>query len=108
MNAASPPSRASSTATPTPEAARAMGASGSPASEAERLAFEAWMEGHSWALCATWDGRGYRGDAEQGAHVCPHATRTRQMWAAWRDRAALATIPPRPAQPSPRPRSHPA
>jgi len=75
------------------EAAEAMGARGGPASESERLAFEAWMRGHCWALCATWDGTGYRSDAEQGGRHCPDAGRTRGLWAAWRDRAALAQQP---------------
>lgn len=75
--------------TPSIEAAYEMGAKGGPVVEAERLAFEAWMRGHCWALCATWDGTSYRSDSEQGGNVCPHAMRTRQLWAAWRDRAAL-------------------
>lgn len=76
---------------PSIEAAEAMGASGGPASESERLAFEAWMRGHCWALCATWDGSAYTSDAEQGGGYCPNAARTRMQWAAWRDRAALST-----------------
>lgn len=75
--------------TPSIEAAYEMGAKGGPVVEAERLAFEAWMRGHCWALCSTWDGTSYRSDSEQGGNVCPHAMRTRQLWAAWRDRAAL-------------------
>lgn len=70
--------------------AYSMGATGGPAHEGERLAFEAWMRGHCWALCATWTGAQYRSDAEQGGDVDPRAMRTRQLWAAWRDRAALA------------------
>jgi hypothetical protein len=69
-----------------------MGATGGPAHEGERLAFESWMRGHCWALCATWDGKGYRSDAEQGGDIDPRAMRTRQLWAAWRDRAALARL----------------
>jgi len=80
---------------PSEEAARQMGATGGPAHEGERRAFEAWMRGHCWALCATWDGKSYRSDAEQGGDVDPRAMRTRQLWAAWRDRAALAkALPP--------------
>jgi hypothetical protein len=75
---------------PTIEAAHAMGASGSPAVEAERLAFEAWMRGHCWALSAVWTGTQYVGTAEHSGHVCPHAMGTRRIWAAWRDRGALA------------------
>lgn len=75
---------------PTLEDAHAMGANGGPVLEAERLAFEAWMRGHCWALCATWTGTQYRSDDEASGDVNPHAMRTRQLWAAWRDRAALA------------------
>lgn len=78
---------------PSIEAALAMGATGGPVVEAERLAFEAWMRGHCWALTATWDGKTYRGTAEHGSYICPHAMQVRQLWAAWRDRAALATGP---------------
>jgi len=78
---------------PTPEAAHEMGAKGGPIVEAERLAFEAWMRGHCWALCSTWSGRQYVSDAEQGGNVDPRAMNTRQLWAAWRDRAALAAAP---------------
>ncbi len=74
---------------PSIEAAYAMGAEGGPVVEAERLAFEAWMRGHCWALSAAWDGSTYRGAAEHGNYM--HAMQTRQMWAAWRDRAALTT-----------------
>lgn len=81
---------------PSIESAHAMGAKGAPANDAERLAFEAWMRGHCWALCATWDGAGYRSDAEQGGGYCPNAARTRMLWAAWRDRAALASNPAAP------------
>jgi len=74
----------------THEDARRMGAKGSPANEEERALFEAWMRGHCWELAAVWDGVCYRGSAEHGHYVCPHAMQTRVMWAAWRDRAALA------------------
>lgn len=79
-------------------AAEALGATGSPASEPERMAFEAWMRGHCWSLCATWNGTEYRGDAEQGGHYCPKAATTRMLWAAWRDRAALSRMTPPPAE----------
>jgi hypothetical protein len=81
------------TNSPSVEAAYEMGTKGSPAVEAERLAFEAWMRGHCWALRAEWKNGGYLGSSEEGGNVCPHAIRTRQLWAAWRDRAALASIP---------------
>jgi len=76
---------------PSVEAARDMGAVGGPVVEAERLAFEAWVQGHCWVLGANWDGESYTGQGElQGStYVCPLAMRTRMMWAAWRDRAAL-------------------
>ena len=67
-----------------------LGAKGGPACEKERKLFEAWMRGHCWALSAKWDGESYRGTAEHGAYICPHAMTTRQLWAAWRDRAALS------------------
>lgn len=77
---------------PSPDEAHQMGAHGAPWLEAERLAFEAYMRGHCWALCATWDGQGYRSDAEQGGEVDPRAMSTRRLWALWRDRAALASL----------------
>lgn len=61
---------------PSVEDARAMGSAGGPDDEAERLAFEAWMEGHQWGLCAKWNGTEY--------------VSTRMLWAVWRDRAALS------------------
>lgn len=76
---------------PSIESARKMGEEGGPAVEAERLAFEAWMDGHCWALCATWSGTSYVGDGEvDGRFVSPQAIHVRGLWAAWRDRAALA------------------
>lgn len=77
----------------TEQAAHDMGAKGAPATEAERLLFEAWMRGHCWALSATWNGKEYRSDSEHPGHVDPLAMRTRGLWAAWRDRAALAAAP---------------
>lgn len=68
-----------------------MGAVGGPIVEAERLAFEAWLAGHCWALTAYWDGANYRGTAEDAHHTCPKAMDIRRLWAAWRDRAALAS-----------------
>lgn len=67
-----------------------LGAKGGLAVEAERLAFEAWMRGHGWSLCATWNGREYRGPDETRGFVSVDAAYTRRIWAAWRDRAALA------------------
>ena len=80
---------------PSVDEARRMGEQGSEAVEGERLAFEAWMAGHCWALCATWTGKGYIGKGEsvsEGRYVCRDAMATRRMWAAWRDRAALARL----------------
>lgn len=74
---------------PTEQAAYDLGAKGAPATEHERLLFEAWMRGHCWALCATWNGKEYRSDAEQGGDLDPRAMATRRLFAAWRDRAAL-------------------
>jgi len=76
-------------AEPTEQQAYDMGAKGAPPTERERLLFEAWMRGHCWALCATWDGKQYRSDAEQGGDLDPRAMATRRLFAAWRDRAAL-------------------
>jgi len=72
--------------------AHAMGAAGGPPHKGERLAFEAWMRGHCWALCATWTGTEYLSDGEQGGWPDPQAMMTRRLWAAWRDRAALARL----------------
>jgi len=77
---------------PSEEAAYTMGATGGKAHDADRRAFEAWMRGHCWALCARWDGKQYVGDAEEGGDVDPRAMATRRLWAAWRDRAALANV----------------
>lgn len=67
-----------------------LGANGGTVGDDERLAFEEWMRGHCWKLCATWTGSQYRGDAEQTGWPDPQAMMTRRLWAAWRDRAALA------------------
>lgn len=72
------------------EAARALGEKGAPATEEERLLFEAWMQGHCWKVCGEWNGTTYVDDDETSSYVDPDAMRTRQLWAAWRDRAALA------------------
>ena len=78
---------------PSEEAAAEMGANGGHVVEAERLAFEAWVRGHCWKLGAKWTGTEYRSDFEKGGMVDTHAMRTRELWAAWRDRAALAAAP---------------
>lgn len=94
-------------ATPTTDAARNMGAKGGQADEAERLAFEAWMHGHCWRLGGKWDGNSYRGKAETGGFLDPSAMLTRQLWAAWRDRAALAQALEEPATEVQRPQAEP-
>lgn len=78
---------------PSVEAAELMGAKGGSAVDAERLAFEAWMRGHCWKLGAKWTGTEYRSAFEKDGMVDMHAMRTRELWAAWRDRAALAASP---------------
>lgn len=76
---------------PTEDAAFAMGSTGAPASEAERLAFEAWMRGHSWMVTGTWDGSTYADRPGHEGWGYDHNTlTTRMLWAVWRDRAALA------------------
>jgi len=76
---------------PSVDDARAMGQQGGPADEAERIAFEAWMEGHEWGLGATWDGTGYVSTKDRTlGYPDWHAVSTRMLWAAWRDRAALS------------------
>lgn len=77
---------------PTEEEAHQVGAVGAQATDEERLLFEAWMRGHCWALSAKWDGSGYRSEAEVNGDVDPWAMGTRRLWAAWRDRAALAKM----------------
>ena len=68
------------TCAPSIEAAHAMGASGSPAVESERLAFEAWMRGHCWALCATWAGNGSGANSIPSTrHYSRHALRRRRL-----------------------------
>ena len=73
------------------KAAFVMGQTGAPSSETERLAFESWMRGHSWLVEGVWDGTTYddRGPSRVSS-VDVGAMQTRMLWAAWRDRAALA------------------
>ena len=73
------------------KAAFAMGQTGAPPSETERLAFESWMRGHSWLVEGVWNGTTYddRGPSRVSS-VDVGAMQTRMLWAAWRDRAALA------------------
>lgn len=57
--------------------------------EAERLRFEQWMAGHCWKVGGVWNGTTYLGIAEHGDYLDPQAMHTRQLFAAWRDCAAL-------------------
>lgn len=84
----------------TVEQAREMGAHGGPVDEHERLLFEAWMAGHCWMLHGDWTGETYVHEAEKGGYLHPGAMLTRQLWAAWRDRAGLNTLS-QPAQQEP-------
>jgi hypothetical protein len=77
----------------TKEQAHDMGKNGAKPTEAERLLFEAWMRGHCWKVTGKWTGETYVHEDEHSGFVHPHAMNTRQLWAAWRDRAALATPP---------------
>ena len=73
------------------EQAKDMGAKGAQPTEEERLLFEVWMAGHCWMVEGDWDGETYVHPAEKlTRQVWPGAMRTRMLWAAWRDRAALA------------------
>lgn len=75
----------------TDEQAYDMGVKGGAPTEHERLLFEAWMRGHCWKVQGDWDGKTYVHSTEKGAkNVHTGAMHTRCLWAAWRDRAALA------------------
>ena len=77
---------------PSVEAAAAMGRTGGHPTEGERLAFEAWMAGHNWSVIGDWNGQTYVLPTvlrETGGVHSPEVMLTRQLWAAWRDRAAL-------------------
>lgn len=89
---------AGAVAGPTEQQAHDMGAKGAPATDEERALFEAWMRGHCWALSAAWTGSQYLSPLEHGGFIDPQAMSTRRLWAAWRDRAALANAPTPAAQ----------
>ena len=57
--------------------------------EQERQRFEQWMAGHCWQVGGVWDGKTYVSTAENGDYLDPQAMHTRQLFAAWRDCAAL-------------------
>ena len=77
----------------TVESAHAMGAKGAIPTESERQLFEAWMRGHCWGYSDTWTGSAYQDRPVYLEEKCcdPLAMQTRQLWAAWRDCAALHT-----------------
>jgi hypothetical protein len=83
----------------TEQRAHDMGAKGAEPTEAERLLFEAWMRGHCWKVTGQWNGKTYVHEAEHPGGLLPSAMNTRQLWAAWRDRAALSTPPAAQRQP---------
>jgi len=70
--------------------AESIGHVGSAPTEDERLLFEAWMRGHCWKVSGEWDGKQYRHASEHAGDVHPPTMMTRQLFAAWRDRGALA------------------
>jgi len=76
------------------DAAFAIGQTGGPPSEVERLAFEAWMRGHSWLVSGKWNGTTYVDPQERHSSIDLPAMQTRMLWAAWRDRAALTQPEP--------------
>ncbi len=82
--------------TPTPAEAMAVALTGANMPpeelEAERLAFESWMEGHCWTLGAEWSplAQQYLAPGETSHRSTLEGFTARKMWAAWRDRAALA------------------
>lgn len=57
--------------------------------EQDRQRFEQWMAGHCWQVGGVWDGKTYVSTAENGDYLDPQAMHTRQLFAAWRDCAAL-------------------
>lgn len=74
----------------TTDAAKKLGAKGANPTEAERLLFEAWMEGHCWSLHDfNWDGQSYRHEDEVDGNCHSYGMHIRALWAAWRDSAAL-------------------
>lgn len=76
----------------TEQRAHHLGAHGAEPTEAERLLFEAWMRGHGWAVVGDWTGTTYQHPQESSGFVHGGAMGTRRLWAAWRDRAALAQL----------------
>lgn len=74
------------------QAAYDIGAKGSEPTEEERLAFESWMRGHCWKVEEAWDGKQYVHAHESTGFVHGGAMNTRRLWAAWRDRGAVARL----------------
>lgn len=83
--------------TPDVDSAHDLGAKGARPTESERLLFEAWMRGHCWAIVGTWNGREYddRPEHREAKVLDPLAMQNRQLFAAWRDSAALRFCPDR-------------
>ena len=50
------------------------------------------MRGHCWKVEGDWDGKQYKHDCEDGEFVHGGAMNTRRLWAAWRDRGAVARV----------------
>lgn len=67
-----------------------MGAKGGEPTLEEKVLFEAWMQGHCWLVEGDWDGETYVHKSEKTGYLHPGAMLSRQLWAAWRDRAALS------------------
>jgi hypothetical protein len=75
---------------PSEDAAFAMGQTGGQPSEAERLAFEQRIRGHSWLVAGEWNGSTYDDRPGREGWHDNNTMITRMLWAAWRDRAALS------------------
>lgn len=61
-----------------------------PHSDDDRMQFEAWMRGHCWKVSGAWNGHQYVHAVEKDGGLNAQAMLTRQLWAAWRDSAAVA------------------
>lgn len=73
--------------------ARKMGEVGAEPTESERELFEAWMRGHCWKVEGDWNGHQYVHESESNGSPHGGAMRTRQLFAAWKDRGALGSVP---------------
>lgn len=72
--------------------AKEIGETDKPASEDDRISFEAWMRGHCWKIEGQWNGAQYVHETEGAPAYRLHqgAMTTRGLFAAWRDRGELA------------------